>query len=141
MSSRLAFACLAFALPVSLAACGGNHQGQNLGSGFALSWNLVDVAAPDPTTAPRLSCAQANVATVLLDANQVCSGSACARYRTEFTCGTMEGVTPQYPESQYQIFLSALASDGTPRSQISFAADNYSDYDADLGLTIFTVKQ
>ena len=62
-----------------------------------------------------------------------------ARYRTEFTCGTYEGVTPEMPESHFQVLQIARASDGTAHSQVRFDANNYSDADADLGLTIFQI--
>jgi hypothetical protein len=107
--------------------------------GFALSWRLVDAAAPDPAGAPALSCQDVGVATILVDALDVDQPTAQSRFRTEFTCDTLDGVTPAIPESRYQVLLVARASDGTSRSQIKFDASNYDDASADLGLTIFQV--
>jgi hypothetical protein len=122
-----------------MAGCGGFDDGQQIDSrGFAMSWKLVDATATDPLNAPGLTCAQAGVATVLLDALDDAGG---ARYRTEFSCDTLEGVTPAIPASTYQLLQIARASDGTARSQIEFRADNESDASADLGLTIFQIPK
>lgn len=106
------------------------------GRSFALSWKLVDAAAPDPLAAPSLRCTEAGVATILFDGLDVDSGR---RSRVEFACATLDGVTPPLPQSRYEVLLVARAADGTARSQTKFAADNYDDWDADLGLTIFQV--
>src|SRR5438128_4572877 len=81
--------------------------------GFALSWRLVDAREPDPLAAPSLTCSEAGVTTVLVDAFDIENNG---RYRTEFTCDTLDGVTEPMPRSQYQVLLIARAKDGTARS-------------------------
>lgn len=106
--------------------------------GFALSWKIADAAAPDPLAAPALRCADARVSSILVDA---LSRESNQRYRVEFACETQSGVTPPIPQARYQIMLIARSADGTPRSQIRFDTDNYTDDKADLGFIIFTVDR
>ncbi len=127
--------CIALVAAAAITGCGGWEDNPPPERGFALSWRLVDATQPDPATAPSLSCEQAGVATILVDALD----EGGARYRTEFTCDTLEGVTPPIPESSYQVLLVARAPDDTSRSQVQFAAANWDDPGADLGLTIFQV--
>ncbi len=123
------------ALVAALAAgCGIADDGPS-GRGFALSWKLVDAAAPDPLAAPALACSDAGVDTILFDGLD----DGNRRHRVAFTCDTLEGVTPPLPVGRYQVLLEARTTDGTPRSQITFAADNYDDAAADLGLTVFQI--
>lgn len=106
--------------------------------GFALSWQLVDAAAGDPVRAPAISCADAGVASILVDALDTNGGR---RIRTEFSCDTFEGVTPPMPQSSYQVLMIARAADGKARSQVKFDAENYDEVGADLGLTIFQISR
>jgi hypothetical protein len=124
------------ALALVLGACGIGNDQPSL-RGFALSWRMTDAAQPDPMTAPSLTCAQAAVATVSLDA---LDRNTNVTNHFIFDCNNMTAETPAVAESNYEIFLVAHASDGTARSQVRFDADNFSDPDADLGLTIFTVN-
>ena len=104
--------------------------------GFAMSWQLVDSAAPDPTTAPAISCAKAGVATILIDA---VAGATNTHNHHEFACADLEGVTPPLAEDTYQLLAKAADSSGKALSQTTFSADNYTTADADLGLTIFQI--
>ena len=126
--------CLSVAAGLALASgCGGADPLR----GFAITWRLADAASADPTTAPSLTCDQAGVTRVSIDA---LSRQSNTNHHFDYDCRAMQAQTPAIAQADYQIQLGAHASDGTSRSQIRFDANNLDDVAADLGLTIFTVK-
>jgi hypothetical protein len=80
-----------------------------------LTWQIVDANAPDPNTAPALTCAQKAVMTVRIQLVPAGGGGVF-----DFPCDTMAGETYTVPSGTYTVQALALGASSQALAQLSF---------------------
>src|SRR5262245_30154236 len=116
-------------------ASGSTKQPGDPTAGFTLKWRLVDAAAVDPTRAPPIACAAAQITQVRLAAH---NRDTNEDFAWTFSCDAGQGVSPNVTVGTYTISVDALDAGGGARSTDTWPFDNTDG--GNLGLVIFPVS-
>jgi hypothetical protein len=100
----------------------------------SLTWQIVDAAAPDPNTAPALTCAQKKVATIRVQM----SPSPPSGGVFDFPCANMAGETFSVPAGVYTVQAIALNDSFQAVAQTTFQQRLFGQ--TSLGHVIFQVR-
>ena len=100
----------------------------------ALTWQIVDAAAGDPTTAPALTCAQKKLTTVRVQMSPIPAGGGTF----DFPCANMAGETFPVPAGNYTIQAIALNESFQALAQLTFQQRLFGK--SSLGHIIFQVR-
>lgn len=82
----------------------------------SLTWQIVDAAAPDPNTAPALTCAQKKLTTVRVQVSPAPASGGVF----DFPCANMAGETFPVPAGTYTIQAIALNESFQALAQLTF---------------------
>lgn len=100
----------------------------------SLTWQIVDAAAPDPNTAPALTCAQKKLTTVRVQVSPAPASGGVF----DFPCANMAGETFSVPAGTYTIQTIALNESFQALAQLTFQQRLFGK--SSLGHIIFQVR-
>ena len=100
----------------------------------SLTWQIVDAAAPDPNTAPALTCAQKKLTTVRVQVSPAPASGGVF----DFPCANMAGETFPVPAGTYTIQTIALNESFQALAQLTFQQRLFGK--SSLGHIIFQVR-
>lgn len=113
---------------LGLSGCG---QSETTATAY-LTWQIVDAKAPNPNTAPALTCDQKGVKTIRIELVPSTTNAVF-----DFPCSSMAAETYTVPAGNYTIQAIALGASSQALAQLTFQQRLFGS--TNLGLIIFQI--